>query len=462
MNRNSKQKVFSCCFFCAFALGLVISLMCGCNNGKIETPEDSKYLKDFHVDNFDQSESLLKMDDLALYVDYSTCTKLGQNAAFFQEIEQSFVTKTKHYWSIKGASITEEDLSEQGTYARLRNISEVNYAELKKAADMMASSNSESILVTDCEYFTQTMAKGNDNNPYLVDAFKKWILRGYDIHIISEPYVERNNGKDYNKKRFYIIFTDDRDKSNIYGQIVRTVHFDNYPNVDQFHLSATHPGLFGNGNNSSEQHEILMSKSQGYGMYEVEDWAGCDWGTIEEMIVNAVDENTGNALPNGDPAITMAIDKNSFGCYSIDEVGVRVYNINQEYMDYYQAKSGRSKTPKISLNSLYELENFMLVDNKTFKKNGNINILFNQQWFDPSVLEGNPNNYLKVDLIINKVSSTFNEHQGFFEFESIVRPGEMNNSVVASINQCINDADVIAKMTNQVVYSIYIKTEKSK
>lgn len=460
MSRNSKQKGVTLATLLLFSVGASLMFQ-GCTKG-IETPMNTRYLKEFHLGNFDQSESL-KMNDLALYVDYSTCTALGQNAKFFQGIEPSLVNKAKHYWSIKGATILEEDLTEQGTYERLRNISEVNYAELKKAADMMAESNSESILVTDCEYFTNTMAKGNDNNPYLADAFKKWILRGYDIHIISEPYVERYNGKNYNKKRFYIIFTDDRDEGSIYKSIYRDLSgFSNYPEVEQFHLSVTHPCLFGNANNSSKQNELLMSKSQGYGTFEIEDWIGCDWGTIEDMIVNAVDEKTGKALPNGAPVISMAINKNSFGCYSIDEVGIRVYNINQEYMDYYQAKSERLKMPKISLSSLYELENFMLVDNKTFKKNGNINILFNQQWFDPSVLEGNPNNYLKVDLVINKVSSTFNEHQGFFEFESIVRPGEMNGSVSASINQCINDAEVIERMTNQVIYSIYIKTEKSK
>ncbi len=107
----------------------------------------------------------------------------------------------------------------------------------------------------------------------------------------------------------------------------------------------------------------------------------------------------------------------------------------------------------------------MLVDNKKKKKKGDlgtVNILFNQQWFDPSDLIGTPNNYLKVDLVIKEVTSTFRDIQQFFEFESIVRPGEMNNSVASSINQCVKDAEVIKKMKDQIIYSIYIKSEKTK
>lgn len=436
----------------------------GCQKGT-NTPSDTKYLPAFHSDNFDNCAPLLKMDDLALFVDYSTCTALGQDEEFYREMVGPLTSKTKHFWSIKGSEISEEDLSQLSVYERLRSIKEVNYAELKESANRMATLNIESVLLTDGEYFTQTMAKGNDNNPYLEDAFKRWLLRGYDIHIISEPYVEPYKGKNYNKKRFYIIFTDDRNEENIYDHIKRTVQFEKFPRVQEIHLSASHPNLFGNGNNSSKQNEVLNSKTLGYGMYEIEDWEGCDWGTIENMIVNGVDENTGTPLPNGTPVLTMAVNKNSFGCYRIDELGVRVYDVNQEYMDYYQGKQDKTKSSKISLNNLNELENFMLVDNNTFKKKGDlvtVNILFNQQWFDPSVLMGSPNNYLKVDLVIKEVTSTFRDIQQFFEFESIVRPGEMNNSVASSINQCVNDAEVIKKMKDQIIYSIYIKSEETK
>lgn len=396
---------------------------------------------------------------MALYIDYSTCNLLGQNSQFFQNVAASLVDKTTSYYSIKGDKIQQEDLTANNVYTLLRNIGEVNYAELAKAADMMSESSCESVMITDGEYYTPSIAKGHDNDPYLANAFKKWILNGHDIHIISEPYVEPYKGKGFNKKRFYIMFTDDRMPNNIYNRIRRTVDFRLFPDVDEFHISAGHPLLKGNeNNNSSIQNEILESKSKGYGTFEIENWDGCDWKTIEDELVNAVDEETGEPLKNGTPIIQMGLDKNSFGCYRIKSVDLKVYDINEEYNTYYEAKVNGEK-PGHQDYTLTEIENFMQIDSKEFEKHSKINISFNQEWFDPNILTGKPYNYFKLDLAIGDVQSIFGQHEEKFEFESITQPGSKNVSVASSIKQCLADDKVLEKMRGQVVYSIYIKSE---
>lgn len=379
---------------------------------------------------------------------------LGQNSQFFQDIAASLVNKTSTYYSIKGSKIKQE---QGNVYTLLRNIEEVNYAELAKAAQMMAGANCESVMITDGEYYTPSIAKGHDNDPYLADAFKTWILRGYDIHIISEPYVEPYNGQNFNKKRFYIIFTDDRMENNIYERIRRTVDFTQFPDVDEFHISASHPQMKGNGNNCSAQNGILDSKSIGFGTFEIEDWEGCDWKTIEDELVNGVDEETGEPLKCGVPIIQMGLDKNSFGCYRIKSVNLKVYDINQEYNEYYNARMNGKKTIRQNY-TLGELENFMQIDSKEFDKHSKINISFNQEWFDPSVLSGKPYNYFKLDLSIGNVQPIFDQHEDKFEFESITQPGSKNVSVASSIKQCLADDKVLDKMRGQVIYSIYIKS----
>lgn len=419
------------------------------------TPDDTKYLQEFHLVNFEPNEKFLQESKLNLFVDYSTCNYLGQNSQFFQDVEASLVNKTSAYYSIKGSQIKQE----QGdVYTLLRNIEEVNYAELAKAAQMMADDNCESVMITDGEYYTPSNAKGHDNDPYLADAFKKWILRGYDIHIISEPYVEPYNGQNFNKKRFYIMFTDDRMQNNIYERIRRTVDFTQFPDVDEFHISASHPQMKGNGNNCSVQNEILESKSKGFGTFEIEDWDGCDWKTIEDELVNGVDEKTGEPLKSGTPIIQMGLDKNSFGCYRIKYVNLKVYDINQEYSEFYEAKANGEKLGRQEL-TLNELENFMQIDSKEFDKHSKINISFNQDWFDPNVLSGKPYNYFKLDISIGDVQSIFGQHEEKFEFESITKPGTKNVSVASSIKQCLADDKVLDKMRGQVIYSIYIKSE---
>lgn len=429
-------------------------LLSGCCGG-VQTPQDTKYLADFHLDNFEQSDKLLESQNLALYVDYSTCTMLGQNSPFFQALEPTFTQLATKYYSIKGSTIKEENLQDSTAYLRLRNIKEVNYAELKQAANQIAAGNCESVLLTDGEYYTKNMAKGHDNDPWLADAFKTWILKGHDIHILSEPYVEGNK---FNKKRFYILFTDDRNPNNVYERILRTVDLSLFPEVDEFHISASHPQLRGNGDNSSSQNELLLSRSKGYGTFEIEDWNGCGWDTIEDLLVNACDEQTGIPLDDGAPIIQMGFDKNSFGCYSVESLNLKVYDINQEYASYYEEKANGQEP--LLINPLTELENFMEINADEFEKHSIIHIHFKKDWFDPNVLTGEPFNYFKLDLSIGEIASIFGQHEEKFEFESISQQGTKNVSVASSIKQCLADDEVIKKLKGQVIYSIYIKSEQ--
>lgn len=457
------KRTYSCIFIATLcSLSLLLGLLLSC--GGIETPNDTKYLEEFHRVNFETNEKYLQENKLNLFVDYSTCNMLGQNSPFFQDIAASFVNKTSTYYSIKGNEIKQE----QGdVYTLLRNIEEVNYAELAKAAQMMAESDCESVMITDGEYYTPSIAKGHDNDPYLANAFKTWILKGYDIHIISEPYVEPYNGQSYNKKRFYIIFTDDRMQNNIFDRINRTVDFTQYPDVDIFHISASHPQLMGYGNNCSAQDSTLNSKSKGLGSFEIEDWDGCDWKTIESVLVNGSnndyeeEENQQSDITTSTPIIQMGIDRNSFGCYRIKSINLKVYDINQEYSDYYTGRANGGK-PIHQDYTLNELPNFMQIDAKEFEKHSKINISFDPLTFDPEALSGKPYNYLKLDLTIGEVQPIFDQHQDKFEFESITRPGTKNVSVASSIKQCLADDKVIGKMKGQVIYSIYIKSERAK
>ena len=102
----------------------------------------------------------------------------------------------------------------------------------------------------------------------------------------------------------------------------------------------------------------------------------------------------------------------------------------------------------------------MRIDKNEFDKHSNINISFNPDWFDPSILTGKPYNYLKVDITVNNIREIFSDHEDKFTFESICQPGSKNVSVASSIKQCLADTDVIKKMLGQTIYTIYIKSEQ--
>ena len=120
-------------------------------------------------------------------------------------------------------------------------------------------------------------------------AFKKWLLKGHDIHIIAEPYQEVYKGQTFNKKRFYIIFTDDRIEGNIYSRISEVVNLEDFPQIDEFHLSGNYPyPLPVKGSTTSKPNEVLAATVQGYGPIpmEIQDWQ-IGWKQISNLIMYA-------------------------------------------------------------------------------------------------------------------------------------------------------------------------------
>lgn len=433
-----------------------ISWLYSCRES-IQTPVDAKYIKDFHVNNFLHSGNMLEEGKLALYVDYSTCIAEGmKTSAFYVKLVPSFVDATKTFYSIKGDSIKQEIPA--NTYNRLLNICEVNYADLKSAAEQIAKGNTEAALLTDGEYYNPTKAGANPNNPYLANAFKTWMKKGHDIFIISEPYIETNNGLQYNKKRFYFLFTDTRLKNNIYDRIVQTASLEQFPDVQIFHLSADHPNIMAEGN-SSQTNDLLAANIKPYGIFEIQDWT-LDWKQIEKYIMGAVDEQTGTPLPNGDFVIKgLKVDRNSFGGYKIKDVDVKVYDMNMAYMDYYMRKESGDKVGALG-EGLPECPNFLVVDHKEFERHGMINLYFDIMNYNNAFLIGKPNNYFKIDFFITKTENVFSKYSSMFIFDLLGHPGVTNSSVVTSVEQCLVDKDLENQMKHSPFYTIYIKSNK--
>lgn len=434
-------------------------LMSSCSS-MIDTAPDTKYLGDFHEKYFAQKEDMLQDNQLSLYVDCSTCIALGLNSNFYKEaMVPSFVLAAKHYYSIEGKNIVEHDAD--STYSLLRSIKEVNYADLKTAANRIADGNTEGVLVTDGEYYEPSIAAGNINNPYMAQALETWLIKGHDVYIISEPYIEPYRGKKYSKKRFYFLFTDTRMENNIWNRVSKTVNFEDYDGVDVFHLSIARPAVqVKEGMESSTPNEVLAAKVQRYGMCEIQDWP-IDWSSIESLIIGALDESTGDPLPNGDKVISgLIVDKNSFSAIHIDAIDLKVYNINAAYYDFYNS-CGAKTSPARSVD-LQECPGFLKVDNKAFKKNGAVDVYFDVDNYNPDlVLDGSPFNYIKVDFYVKDITNIFKQCAPMFEFTSIdCQPGETNVSVAKSIEQCLVDPAVQNHIRENPFYTIYIKCNK--
>lgn len=434
------------------------SLICP---GGIDTAQDEKHIAEFHDAISSPSENILHQDDLSLFVDYSTCIAEGQHSAFYKQLVPSWVNATKKYYSIKGSKISEESLSDSSTYTRLLSVNEVNYADLKTAVKMMSESQSESVLLTDGEYYNPTIDSAGANNPYMADALKVWLKKGHDVFVIAEPYIEQNHGNSYHKNRFYFLFTDTRLKNNIYDRVRQTVDFKNFDSVNIFHLSADHPDVFSGGETaglSSQPNPTLAATVTPGNGYEIQDWT-VTWDVISDYIMGASNPKTGEPLPMGDYVVkNLSINRLSFGGYVIKDVDIKVSDLNVAYTDFYN--SCKFKTKPVAITELPDCPNFMQLDKKELNKGGGLKLHFDVIGFNPTFLKGKPYNYFKIDFFITKTENAFDNIEKWFSFDLLGQPGQTNLSVVASIKQCLTDKDLQNQMKQSPFYTIYIKSNK--
>lgn len=462
--KKQENLKFMALTFCALAIVVQFS----CTGDKTDTTYLESYINEFFTQ--DNSHQTLQSNSLCLYVDYSTCIALGQQSPFYQALVPTWTNNAKEYWSIKGSLIARE----QGdVYTQLRSIGEVNYADLKTAAETIVAGNKETVLLTDGEYYQRSIARGNINNPYMADAFKAWLLKGYEIFILSEPYQEPYRGSLKSKKRYYLIFTDPSLPDNIFQKLSKNVDLSKYPDVKLFHLTAAklNPDLTGF-SISSEAKQILNAAVSKKAGYEIQEWQ-TTWKMINKYIVNGYDEETGTPLPMGNPVFTgLKINKDAFEGYTIEDINFSVYDMNGGYRSYFAQQSAIdvaneagevAPTDKMSSPEIAKAEHFLTYDRELFDKDGSINIYFERpESFDPTPVSW-PLNFIKVDISSGSVKNSFmdsNKVKEMFSFDSIDVPGETNVSIWESVKLCLNDPAIIKKMSNQPLYSVYIVAPK--
>lgn len=441
--------------------GSLIGIGCltGCCGGGTPTPESADKLAEFHEFYFEKQNEKLNPNALALYVDYSNCIAEGQHSRFFQAFEPSLTASAKQYFAVKGKNI--EPHAADSTYALLRTIDNVPFADLKTAAERIANGNTEGVLLTDGEYYEPTVTKGNDNNPYLAEAFKTWLKKGHDIFIFVEPYEELVGARSVQKKRFYFLFTDQRLPDNIYNRVKQSVRLEDFPGTSEFHFSVRAPFLYSPGSKGMQADELLSAKViKAAGNYEVQDWEAGWEDDIEPMIVKIKEDEEGKKLENGKPFETgLRVDRNCLGGYRIDHLTAKVSNINQPYTDFCTAKEEKSQ-PEKEIEPA-ECEGFVKVDDEKFSANGIVNLTFAGDLYNPDeALDGDPFNYTKIDLFATDISPMTNVYMPLFTFESLTHPGEQNVSVGASIEQCLINPEIKELIHKTPIYTLYIKSNK--
>lgn len=422
--------------------------------------QDTSKIKDFHK-FFNSTEKQILNENVDLFVDYSTCLSPAETSksTFYSAIHPNLITCAPSFWSIKGSVITKED---GDVYSLLNNISEVNYADLRRAVEMIVNSNNQAILISDGEFYQQNGNAANYNNPYLFESFKKWLRAGHDIYIYSEKYKESNR---FEKFRYYFLFTDRDIEDNIYQKLSRGVNLNDEVRLTK--LSSTDFRVFTKYDGVSQPmvNQVLSPNPESYfkkeGNFEFQEYQ-LTWKDIVKYIKYAYDPVSGEPMPQGDFVLRgIFVDSKSLDYFTIQDIGVKVYNA----YDAFRSFEDTSYSPHTT--ELKEIEEIFSVDEDAFRKSGEVVLRIHQNFTGTGLnkkrMKPQKENLLKVDIIITSAKDNFLEkidEFSMFKFTSV--NNTPNESIYSSIKNAIQDASINPQKVNKgVLYTIYIKTATS-
>ncbi len=382
--------------------------------------------------------------EVHLYIDYSKCMKDAvDNSVFFQSIRARLTTGIQPLLiAIKGSSI--DTITSDGDLINkeLNLLDEVSAANIRQAAEDITHGNNQAILITDGEYWTNEIGERLDF-PYMFEPFKRWVNRGFSIHFIIEEYSEVYRGKPFNKKRFYIFFTDDKMENNIYQEISKDINLDQYELKD-FKLTNSDLNLNKEPVINSNL-DFKLDTTSNYDFCEIID----SWGVIYEYVIYGKDDE-GNIIPNGYPLIENITLSKEMENYIIEDIDLKAYNISEVYLD------SALNTALIS-----EIKDGILIDKDLFKKDGSISIHLNDKIEDYLFKKNEYENLLRIDIIVKNVQlkPTMTE---LFTWDAMLRDG-VNESVFKSVKLTLDNPDVNpTKQNDGIIYTIFIKTAEFK
>ncbi len=420
---------------------LSVALLASCGG---DTPDNADYINDFHKQYSPTHHNPLVPDSVSLYVDYTKATEMKAKIKFYWEVMRpTLADKVEKYYAIKGQEINREagDVAEL-----LSGVRNYENPDLKGALDRIVNGNTEAVLITDGEL-------ADPVSPFMKDAFKTWLLKGHDVYIMAEPYYE--NGKVSAKKLlFFFIFYDAKMDKNLFEYIKKVGRISHYPKIHKMNLSIT-PFVKGTHGGHSDPNSYVQAMVTRKGDMELQEWSTGWTDKIEKFILQGKEggkkeQDNGMVLIDG-----LQLDKNSIAGVRINNIVMKVFNINDDYTDYFNAKKAEEEVDSVI--DWEEVEHFMLFDQNAFERNSFMKVYFDKKNYNDGCLDGKPYNYFKIAFFISELHENMERFRPMLEFDDRFKEGFKNISVFESVKQTINDPEITEFIAANPFYSIYVK-----
>jgi len=394
-----------------------------------------------------------------LYLDHSTCViDARKNSDVFKKLLGQLGLYTDTLCLIKKdifEKIPNTDKSPTSTdvYNIINGIKDdIRFADIGKAVEEISGNNSQAILITDFEYFDKN-GKNQDGFPYLSGAFKGWLEKGHSIYIITEPYKEGSN----DKKRFYVIFTDDKLPAPI-SDLIKEEITDLLKNGACTWFKMTNSDIRVESPKSDMVYNDLDFKVDylnGFELISINN----SWDQIREHVMKLDKYGEPVSEEKPEPLISNIIFNNGEN-YKIRDIQIVATNITTKYIskDTIAADDLEMDISTINPTEINISDGFML--DKEALKGNKLNVLLTHKIFTDGYLldKDYGGNLIRLDFVITQVESN-PMNLNDFEWQSI---WSTNNAICVSksIDNAIRDVNVIPTSPNRrVIHTIFIKTE---
>jgi len=416
---------------------------------KIYDPGATKYegLRQSTVLYFDQSTCMMKLYRDASRVFIALRPQLGQYCDTMQLMQGS---KLETIALSRGSNRVSEALE--------RIDSDVPFTDIRGVIFRICNDDQQAVLITDCEswFDTEQQSRRNlDFEAYMSEPFRNWLRRGHSIYIIVEPYQERWQGRMFDKKRFYFLFTNDYMAAPITHFLSEIEPFLRDGTCKLFKMTNADISTKREGEMVDGNLDFEFTNLNGFDYIEIDN----KWSDIRKYIMML--EKYGE--PTGDEPVPLIRNLffNEGNNYNVTDVTIEATNMTEKYLsiDCDAASNLKLDCEDIKPKAVNMSEGFLLDKNALQKRE--LKVFLTDKIFD-YLTDDFGGNLIRLDFVIKDVEiKPF--QPDMFTWQSLFGNGEAI-CVSQSIVNALRDTEVVPHRAanRRVIHTIFLKTEKYK
>jgi len=414
---------------------------------EIYDPTATQYegLRQSTVLYFDQSTCMMKQYRDASRVFIALRPQLGQYCDTMQLMQGG---KLETIALSRGSNRVSEALE--------RIDSDVPFTDIRGVIFRICNDDQQAVLITDCESWFDTAQQSKRNldfEAYMSEPFRNWLRRGHSIYIVVEPYQEKWQGRMFDKKRFYFLFTNDYMAAPITHLLGEIEPFLQDGTCKLFKMTNADISTKREGDLVASDLDFEFTNLNGFDYIEIYN----KWSDIRKYIMKL--DKYGQ--PNGDEPVPLIHNLffNEGNNYNVTDVAIKATNITEKYLFI---DSVAAFNMGLTINEPKEVdmsEGFML--DKNALQNSELKVFLTDKIFD-YLTDEFCGNLIRLDFVIKDVEiKPF--QPDMFTWQSLFGNGEAI-CVSQSIVNALRDTEVVPHRAanRRVIHTIFFKTEKYK